>query len=405
MKKLENKPIFVDVKFEESLSKEHCLFIMLELVKNLIYQRRQIPLTFETLKREIQKYYNSFANENMENTVVSGNGDCMEIDMKPRDKLRLKKNRIRKQKLKEKFVKKTEKFINEFEKVERSIKTVFSSNVCVKEIALIFGMSPGAPKEVYLIQMPKSCNMSGIHFKELHQRRMLQLFRTVMGHDELFQRISVDLGLNNAFIGLKMSSKLNDLPEHFTPRPELQSWPARTKITTFNIVHDEIFESEVILKKPAFVIGQDSYTPSAMDMCTPFRPQQSNPTTRERTVSGSSFTNEIFLETPCQKQLANSKLVMETPCQKQAANSKLMMETPCQKHAANSKLMIETPCQKQAANFKLSKIEEDFDRLDLDTPSGNTMESPAEEFIWYFCDSVIKGYRDPQVGLQESSAR
>ena len=43
-----------------------------------------------------------------------------------------------------------------------------------------------------------------------------------MGHDELFQRISVDLGLNNAFIGLKMGSKLNDLPEHFTPRPELQ---------------------------------------------------------------------------------------------------------------------------------------------------------------------------------------
>ena len=62
MKKSENKPIFVDVKFEESLSKEHCLFIMLELVKNLIYQRRQIPLTFETLKREMQKYYNSFAN-------------------------------------------------------------------------------------------------------------------------------------------------------------------------------------------------------------------------------------------------------------------------------------------------------------------------------------------------------
>ena len=62
MKKSENKPIFVDVKFEESLSKEHCLYIMLELVKNLIYQRRQIPLTFETLKREILKYYNIIAN-------------------------------------------------------------------------------------------------------------------------------------------------------------------------------------------------------------------------------------------------------------------------------------------------------------------------------------------------------
>ena len=77
---------------------------------------------------------------------------------------------------------------------------------------------------------------------------------------------------------------------------------------------------------------------------------RSNLTTRERTVSGSSFTNEIL---------------METPCQKQAAHSKLVMETPCQKSAANSKLMIETPCQKQAGNSKLSKIEEDFDRLDL----------------------------------------
>ena len=55
-----------------------------------------------------------------------------------------------------------------------------------------------------------------------------------MGHDELFQRISVELGLTNAFIGLKMSSNLNNSPDNFTPRPELQGWPARTKITTFN---------------------------------------------------------------------------------------------------------------------------------------------------------------------------
>ena len=32
-------------------------------------------------------------------------------------------------------------------------------------------------------------------------------------------------------------------------------------------MHDEIFESEVILKKPAFVIGQDSYTPSGQFGC------------------------------------------------------------------------------------------------------------------------------------------
>ena len=117
---------------------------------------------------------------------------------------------------------------------------------------------------------------------------------------------------------------------------------------------------------------------------------RSNLTTRERTVSGSSFTNEILMETPCQKQVANSKLVMETPCQKSAGNSKLMMETPCQKSAANSKLMIETPCQKQAGNSKLSKIEEDFDRLDL----GKYTLTPQVlyNFIYVICISNPRGY-------------
>merc|ERR1712223_1639919 len=87
MKKSENKPIFIDVKFEETLSKENCSLIMLELIKNLIYQRRQIPLTFDTLKRETQKYYAILANE----YESSENNEMTELDMKPRDRLRLKK--------------------------------------------------------------------------------------------------------------------------------------------------------------------------------------------------------------------------------------------------------------------------------------------------------------------------
>ena len=96
-----------------------------------------------------------------------------------------------------------------------------------------------------------------------------------MGHDDLFQRVSVDLGLTNTFIGLKLTSKMNISPENFTPRPEIHEWPARTKITTFKIVHDELIENDfVMVRKPAFVTGQDSYTPSAMEICTPYRPQQ-----------------------------------------------------------------------------------------------------------------------------------
>merc|ERR1712083_1270029 len=144
------------------------------------------------------------------------------------------------------------------------------------------------------------------------------------------------------------------MAENFTPRPELQGWPARTKITTFNIVHDEIIAEEFIIRKPAYVTGQDSYTPSSMDLCTPYRPNNLNMISRERTVSGSSFTNEIMVETPCQKQTSSN----------------------------------------------LAKIEEDFKRLSFGSP----MESNAcEDLIWYFCDQAIKGFRDPQVGLQGNS--
>merc|ERR1712156_16639 len=97
-----------------------------------------------------------------------------------------------------------------------------------------------------------------------------------------------------------------------------------------------------------------------MDLCTPYRPNNLNMISRERTVSGSSFTNEIMVETPCQK------------------------------------LMVETPCQKQASS-NLAKIEEDFNRLSFGSPMES---SPCEDFIWYFCDQAIKGFRDPQVGLQ-----
>ena len=84
MKKSENKPIFIDVKFEETLSKENCLFIMLELVKNLIYQRRQIPLTFDTLNREIRKYYTILANVWFSKLIL--------VHLMKQEKLNLQKN-------------------------------------------------------------------------------------------------------------------------------------------------------------------------------------------------------------------------------------------------------------------------------------------------------------------------
>ena len=54
----------------------------------------------------------------------------------------------------------------------------------------------------------------------------------------------------------------------------------------------------------------------------------------------------------------------------------------------------------------MAKIFEDLENLTLndqnlpmEDPNSQNLIPKDPEFIWYFCDFVIKGFRDPQVGV------
>ena len=51
---LRNKPVYAEVPFKEALSKEHVCYAVTELIKSLIFQRRQIPQTVDSLRKEIK---------------------------------------------------------------------------------------------------------------------------------------------------------------------------------------------------------------------------------------------------------------------------------------------------------------------------------------------------------------
>ena len=123
-----------------------------------------------------------------------------------RDLIKLRKLRLRKEKLREKFVKRAEKFMSDFEQVQTSLKENLENNE-VDQVALAFGVSPTTPKEVFLIQMPKNVSKSNQNSRQINRRRILTLFRTLTGNDELFHQISQELTLTNIYIGLKMSSE------------------------------------------------------------------------------------------------------------------------------------------------------------------------------------------------------
>ena len=50
----ENLPIYLDIPFKEILCKEQTSYIVIELIKSLLYQRQQIPQTIDTLRIELR---------------------------------------------------------------------------------------------------------------------------------------------------------------------------------------------------------------------------------------------------------------------------------------------------------------------------------------------------------------
>ena len=52
----ENLPIYLDLPFKEILCKEQISYIVIELIKSLLFQRQQIPMTVDTLRNELRYY-------------------------------------------------------------------------------------------------------------------------------------------------------------------------------------------------------------------------------------------------------------------------------------------------------------------------------------------------------------
>ena len=146
--------------------------------------------------------------------------------------------------------------------------------------------------------------------------------------------------MTSMYIGIKTHP--DTCLEHWTPKPDLQNWPpVNTKLTTFCIRHLENAENQ---RPPVTISGQDSYTPRGMELCTPYRSVVAD---RQRNFSGSSFNNEVMLETPCQK-----------------------------------------------TSSSLNEIDVDLSELKLDEQDDDDQDDCE---IWYFCDTTMRGFRDPQV--------
>ena len=280
-----NIPTVVDIPFDETLSRSQTSQIVIELLKSMIFHRNQVPLTIETLYREICEFKQE---DPVEEEIVKADDDFHGR----RDRIRQRNAKIRKHKLRSKFIKVSEKFLARYEMFEKLVSEVIRDNV-VKEVAFTFGMTSGAPKEIYIIHLPDAYGKeSGVC---LDRRELIRIFRSVMYQFDVLSECSLssECPLSNMFMAFKMTSRIDPISDHLFPK-DFHSWPQRSNVTHFFIKHKIANEP----KLPAFVTGTDSYTPSAMQLCTPAVGKH---WPRKRYASEDSTMNDQMIETPIQK--------------------------------------------------------------------------------------------------------
>ena len=328
----ENQAIVSILTFKEVLSRHQVAQVVFELVKCLIFQRHQIPMTMESMIREVNNFQQQQQQQQMnENCLLISNSNS---DTNQREQRRQRSARIRKEKLRLKLIKKSEKFMANFQVFETLIFEIVKKHN-VKEIVFTLGLSSSAPREVYVITLPDTfAPPKPLENQAEFARKIIRVLRPIMCNNEnLFDFLSEKSALTNMFVAFKMNlHSVLDFPPNLTPKMNFVKWPQKSKICHFTIQPSETS----VQKKPASITGIDTYTPTAMQMCTPFTDTKF---ARKRPSSGSSSLEDQMIETPIQKT-------------------------------------------------KIFNITHSMDEIEL---------SSTSSWTWFYCNSVLKGFRDPQV--------
>lgn len=353
-------PIELDIHFQEPLNSMGVTHVVTELFKSLLFQRHQIPQTVDALRRDVETFNSPGNQEN------DGSESALNPTLGPREAAKKKRSQVKRNKLRGRYIKKAQSFLDSFDRI---VEVLTSTILCLEGeeiecVAFIMGATHVSPKEIYRVLLPSGYTRLGCCPKAsmdktvggMNKRAMLQLFRTVMTHEDLYQRISKDLCITNTFVA--MCRRGSSVPN--SPNLELRSEmayvpPRKCKVTVFALKHTLEMQARRI---PPKVSGRDCYTPAAMDMCTPFVDRSNTRQRADSTCHNSSIT---MLETPCHP-IRNVVESSGTPLPKPTMDD-IVEET--------GHLMSDVCLEEE--------------------------EEQQRDLQWLFVQHLLKGFRDPQV--------
>lgn len=386
-----NTTLNLDITLPSLLAASSLATIVEELLKNLLAQRHQIPQTYQLLKREVQNLSSS-------SSALAHHEEDDELN--PRRRVRLRQERLKREKLDTRFSSVAGSFVDQFEHLAEEMRMEISSHASlIQSVCFIFGATPVSPKEVYHVVFPETMLED---FEKAHdastpeqkhtKRATLQLFRSMVMHPELFDLLGKPLRPSNVFVAIKKKlgkGESSTTSSGWIPKPEYANLH-RGRVTEFRLHNrpsdvdgekakrkkkssacrnlmftNDLLETPARNAKEDVTPVFDTYTPIPMDLCTPFL-------ARSRAA-----TQSVPLLPSSVGEKESIPICVE------------MTETPCVKRTPWTQGRLSSTHGE--SNSHCTPL---FERR-----SWTNEATPREDkcFEWFISSRAIKGFKDPRI--------
>jgi len=209
VRKVPRELIEVEVEYPGCLNKCNLGKILVDLVKNLLHQRNQIPLQFDAIARDVLV--------GKEGGAVKENDDPKRpIETPSRESVRLSKQAARAAKSRVAYLKSGSRVVEEVEQLVGLILREVDNGEVVS-VSFLFGATPLSPREVYTISIPDT-----VEHLQTNSRLGVHMFRAMVTNDLLYSLTSTKIPVSNMFTifcrrSIHNATSLQMLSNYFLP--------------------------------------------------------------------------------------------------------------------------------------------------------------------------------------------
>ena len=374
----------LDVQFADRLTAPDLAAIIGDLVRSLAYQRKQIPLLYDAVKRDVTSAAAAKPDNEVGEDVVGGD------EANPRQVAKRRREAMRHKTLGARYLKRAAQFVDAFDDLVTNLETEIAGDTGgnIACVSVMFGSTPVTPKEVYHVYPPNDYGppqRSSPNPEKSRKRAALQLFRAMITNNTLFDQIGRPMNPTNMFVAVKKRAPavpkvaLTTADGWLVPKPEFSNLK-RGSVTEFHLSYRQLKEAKASPPPPTLV-AEESLTPIPMDLCTPCEAKKP----RITPVRVCASSKKLFKEEGREPAAAAAKL--DEWCSMPAPDDG-MDETPCVKR---------TPLYRRSTSAA-STIDPAEAVIEMDT--GENHHAPKESQIdqeWFVSHQFVKGFKDPRL--------